>query len=234
MATEIWTDEELDAAVGAYVEMLNQEKEGKPYVKMDYNRSLVGGPIANRSRKSIEWRMQNISAVLVEMGQDRIVGYKPARHVTGQIKDKIIGFLNKRGIFNQEEMQPVADQQHLYQRVTALRQKKFAQQPLGQQVPKTVQAQRTLYVRDPKVVAWVLEQAKGHCELCGSAAPFLTAEGLPFLEVHHVKGLAEGGPDTTENAVALCPNCHRLCHYAANKKEAVSKLLQNVARLQPF
>jgi len=33
------------------------------------------------------------------------------------------------------------------------------------------------------------------------------------LEVHHKVPLAEGGDDTVENAIALCPNCHRHAHY---------------------
>ena len=44
-------------------------------------------------------------------------------------------------------------------------------------------------------------------------APFNKPTGEPFLEVHHVIGLAEGGPDIVENAVALCPNCHREAHH---------------------
>ncbi|WP_413817679.1 HNH endonuclease [Pseudomonas viridiflava] len=34
------------------------------------------------------------------------------------------------------------------------------------------------------------------------------------MEVHHKIRLADGGLDTLENAVALCPNCHRATHYA--------------------
>ena len=35
----------------------------------------------------------------------------------------------------------------------------------------------------------------------------------PFLEVHHVKSLSDGGEDTLDNVIALCPNCHREKHY---------------------
>ena len=34
-----------------------------------------------------------------------------------------------------------------------------------------------------------------------------------FLEVHHIKWLSNGGEDSVENALALCPNCHRQAHY---------------------
>jgi len=45
-------------------------------------------------------------------------------------------------------------------------------------------------------------------------APFLRKKDQsPYLEVHHMIQLADGGEDTTENAVALCPNCHRQLHF---------------------
>ncbi|TDA69847.1 HNH endonuclease signature motif containing protein, partial [Halomonas marinisediminis] len=39
----------------------------------------------------------------------------------------------------------------------------------------------------------------------------------PFLEVHHLIRLKDGGPDTVENCAALCPNCHRKLHYSSEK-----------------
>ena len=70
------------------------------------------------------------------------------------------------------------------------------------------------YVRDPKVVAYVLRQSKGKCFDCKEEGPFVSrATGLPYLEVHHIQMLKEGGADTIENAVALCPNCHRKRHH---------------------
>ncbi|MGK5511732.1 HNH endonuclease [Brevibacillus formosus] len=50
------------------------------------------------------------------------------------------------------------------------------------------------------------------CEACGSEAPFKTAKGGPFLEVHHRRRLSDGGPDHPEWVAAICPNCHRRCH----------------------
>ena len=88
--------------------------------------------------------------------------------------------------------------------------------------------------RCPRVVALVLEAAAGRCELCGCDAPFERADGSPFLEVHHVVTLAEGGRDMADNAVALCPNCHRLMHYAGDEARdaAIEQLHANIARLR--
>ncbi len=41
---------------------------------------------------------------------------------------------------------------------------------------------------------------------------FEREDGSP-LEVHHVIRLADGGSDTINNSVALCPNCHRELHF---------------------
>lgn len=72
------------------------------------------------------------------------------------------------------------------------------------------------FVRNPDVVAEVLLRAMGICERCKATAPFLRRkDNTPYLEVHHIVQLANGGEDTIENAEALCPNCHRELHYGA-------------------
>ena len=67
-----------------------------------------------------------------------------------------------------------------------------------------------VYQRSEYVVESVERRAKGICELCEQEAPFKNPNGKPYLEVHHIVQLAKGGPDTIDNAVALCPNCHSL------------------------
>ena len=80
--------------------------------------------------------------------------------------------------------------------------------------PKQIKLVSVDFVRNPYVVAEVLKRASGYCEKCGSAAPFRRQkDGTPYLEVHHKKMLSRGGLDTVKNAIALCPNCHRECHY---------------------
>jgi len=58
-------------------------------------------------------------------------------------------------------------------------------------------------------------------------APFKKTDGDPYLEVHHIKQLAKGGPDTAMNAVALCPNCHKEAHYGEKAEEIYVRLLAN-------
>jgi predicted HNH restriction endonuclease len=59
--------------------------------------------------------------------------------------------------------------------------------------------------------------------------------GAPYLEIHHIRALAEGGADHPLNVAAVCPNCHsRVTHgkdadeynalIAVNVKTAETKL----------
>lgn len=74
-------------------------------------------------------------------------------------------------------------------------------------------------IRNSAVVDYVKRAANGSCDLCRKPAPFKTKKKEPYLECHHVKPLADGGDDTKENAVALCPNCHRKMHALDSKKD---------------
>ena len=91
--------------------------------------------------------------------------------------------------------------------------------PEGTTRPEQVSATTKSFRRSAEVAEWVLKHAKGVCEHCGATAPFETKDGTAYLEVHHVKPLADGGADTVANAVAVCPNCHRAAHHA---KDAVT------------
>ena len=86
---------------------------------------------------------------------------------------------------------------------------------------------RDQYDRSEYVAAYVKKVAKGQCALCLELAPFHDKDGRPYLECHHVIHLAKGGEDTIENAVALCPNCHRRMH-KLNRADDRKRLLKAV------
>jgi hypothetical protein len=80
--------------------------------------------------------------------------------------------------------------------------------------PDTYEVTTKAFRRNPDVIAEVLIRANGICERCKKEAPFKRAsDGTPYLEVHHKIRLADGGEDTVENAIAVCPNCHRELHF---------------------
>ena len=84
----------------------------------------------------------------------------------------------------------------------------------AQSQPKVSHTYQIVFQRNPDVVAEVLERANGICESCNMPAPFnRSSNGTPYLEVHHITFLADGGRDTVDNAEALCPNCHRRKHH---------------------
>lgn len=82
-----------------------------------------------------------------------------------------------------------------------------------------------------EVRARVLGLAQNRCEGCGAGPAFEKVGGTGYWELHHVQPLAEGGPDTVENAVCLCPNCHRAMHFARNASERREALYVSLRRL---
>jgi 5-methylcytosine-specific restriction protein A len=82
--------------------------------------------------------------------------------------------------------------------------------------------------RDPSVRRRVLERSKGCCELTGMPG-FPMANGGVYLETHHIIPLAEGGPDTVENVIALTADAHRQAHFGIGRDELRARFLLIVA-----
>ncbi len=73
---QAWNRWEIDAAVAAYLDMLQKERRGEPYVKAAIVRG-VGQLLPARSNGAVERKFQNVSAILDEAGLPWIDGYKP-------------------------------------------------------------------------------------------------------------------------------------------------------------
>jgi 5-methylcytosine-specific restriction protein A len=218
-----WTEEELKAAVEAYVQMHSDETNGVPTVKKKIYSELADR--FGRTEKSFEYRMQNISYVYSLMGRTWVSGLKPAKNVGANNAAVIERLISE---FEGQSLPTVAE---FETQVISYKSKANLSKPSGIKEPEKTYTHVTSFHRDPKVKAWVLKEASGKCECCGSHAPFITAEGEPFLEVHHLRRLADGGSDTVTNAVALCPNCHREMHYGINKSALVSSMYSKLSRL---
>lgn len=87
-------------------------------------------------------------------------------------------------------------------------------------------------MRSNAIKRYALARSKGICEGCQAPAPFDSKHG-PFLEVHHVHRLADGGPDLPQGVIALCPNCHRKAHYAKNAKAFNDELKNRLETIGP-
>lgn len=75
------------------------------------------------------------------------------------------------------------------------------------------------YTRNQSIARYTKLKANGICELCENPAPFSDKDGEPYLESHHVRWLERGGADSIDNAVALCPNCHKKMHIVEDKND---------------
>ena len=139
--------------------------------------------------------------------------------------ERIRGLVNK--LFDTEQRQHF-DRDELEEQADAL--ERLHRAPDGVEVPSRTKREVDVAGRSPEVQRWILQCADGRCELCGERAPFHKPNGEPFLEVHHVCRLADGGADVPENAVALCTNCHREAHHGAHAEEIRDRLSERVSR----
>ena len=171
--------------------------------------------------------MQNISYVFSVMGRDWVKGLRPAKNVGANVANEIEKIINR---LENQSSSPIVS---FHTKVSNLRKNKKRSAPTGTIKPQTAETTTTQYVRDAEIVAWVLDLADGVCECCGKESPFIREDGTYYLEVHHLKRLADGGSDTISNAIATCPNCHRELHYGGNKETRRLEMYGLVKRLVP-
>lgn len=86
-----WGDDELDAIIADYFAMLDADLSGRPYVKSRHSAALMAQ--IGRTHRSVEFKHQNISAVLDELGLPWIPGYMPKRNYQNAIFDAIDRYL---------------------------------------------------------------------------------------------------------------------------------------------
>jgi hypothetical protein len=92
MASEAWSDSENDAIVADYFAMLASELAGHTINKAERNRALQA--FIKRGRGSIEYKHQNISAILLGLGETWIAGYKPAFNFQRSLEKAVLRWLD--------------------------------------------------------------------------------------------------------------------------------------------
>jgi 5-methylcytosine-specific restriction endonuclease McrA len=69
-----------------------------------------------------------------------------------------------------------------------------------------------------------IKETNSTCEACRAKMPSPT-----LLHLHHITPIAQGGTDTDDNTVLLCPNCHTKAHWlmehGAEKAECIADML---------
>jgi hypothetical protein len=83
-----WTGSEIASVVESYFRMLKQELAGKPYVKSHENARLRES-LNGRTNTSVEYKHQNISAVLMQNGWPYVRGYKPAVNLQAALRNEV-------------------------------------------------------------------------------------------------------------------------------------------------
>ncbi|MES2777631.1 MAG: DUF3883 domain-containing protein [Bacteroidota bacterium] len=96
-----WTREEVIFIVADYFAMFEKELTNQNYNKSEHRRTLSN--FLNDRENAIEFKHQNISGVLAQMGLPFIKGYKPLFHKQQLLEDEVILFLNAaKSIFEKE------------------------------------------------------------------------------------------------------------------------------------
>src|SRR5690606_20198681 len=84
-----WSKEGVRRLIEVYFQILEEELNSQPYSKAE-NRRMLLTVLRNRSEGSIEFKHQNISAALMNMGLPYIKGYKARFNYQKQLLEKII------------------------------------------------------------------------------------------------------------------------------------------------
>lgn len=98
--------------------------------------------------------------------------------------------------------------------------------------PTMKERKTEIYRRSQAIKIYVLKRGNGICEGCGKVAPFTKEDGTPYLEVHHLSRLSDGGPDHPQLVIALCPNCHRQAHYSKDRELFNAQLTKKVFEIE--
>ncbi len=96
-----WSKYEVELIVMDYFEMLHLEISSEKYSKTS-NRNELLTKLNNRSPGSIEFKHQNISAVLVKYGLPYIIGYKPRHNYQAMLEETILSYLSTQEMLSKD------------------------------------------------------------------------------------------------------------------------------------
>jgi hypothetical protein len=95
-----WSPTEITHTLHHYFQMLDLEISGKAYSKAEFRRKLQ--PLLDqRSKGAIEFKHQNISAVLQKHGMPYIIGYKPMSNFQALLEKLVLEYVQKKSELDQ-------------------------------------------------------------------------------------------------------------------------------------
>ena len=77
-----------------------------------------------------------------------------------------------------------------------------------------------VYKRNIKCVTLAKEKFGDYCLMESCHNSFVKPDGSPYIEVHHIIPLCEGGGDEISNLSVLCAHHHKMAHFAREDKRA--------------
>jgi hypothetical protein len=87
-----WSSIEINLIIKDYFGMLVDELNNRPFNKTDHRKKLIQ-QLNNRSEGSIEFKHQNISAVLNNLGKPSIKGYLPRNNYQRSLGKEIVQYI---------------------------------------------------------------------------------------------------------------------------------------------
>lgn len=140
---EDWTDDECRLVVDDYFKMLRDELLGRQIDKTEHRKRILS--LIQRSAGSVEFKHQNISAVLNDLHQPYIRGYKPRGNRQGKLVEAVEGFLEQhQGFFDQPELMRMIEPETAIPVPVISSAKFFAEPPETSELPP----------QPPQVVDW--------------------------------------------------------------------------------
>ncbi|WPX18655.1 hypothetical protein RHM58_00425 [Pseudomonas sp. 10S4] len=115
-----WTDEELAASVDTYLKILAHEEAGQAVDKPHEQRMLQEGVLINRSTKAVDFRLQNLSFLFVELGL-KPNSYPLMANIGSGVAARVEIILASRGVIDLDDYLPTADEETLNRRTEKLR-----------------------------------------------------------------------------------------------------------------
>lgn len=143
MPRTAWSREEVEATVADYLAMLVEYHSGQPLNKAAHNRGLQR-QLNDRSAAAIEFKHQNISAVLVEDGLDYLDGYLPAFNFQELLREVVHDQLDARPAVRELIRRVVSAEPPAFN---------YSESILPEEVPaprRMTKAARERYVRAPR------------------------------------------------------------------------------------
>ena len=89
-----WSPVEVEATVADYLAMRASDIRGEAVNKAEHNRNLRK-LLNNRSKSAVEFKHQNISAIMIELGLPPLPGYQPMKNYQQLLYDAVVEQIEK-------------------------------------------------------------------------------------------------------------------------------------------